>query len=57
MKIVNARWQAYRLPYRRSIRWIDMVEDAADFLMLELQDDHGRTGIGEVTLKPTWSGG
>lgn len=57
MRIRQAHWHAYRLPYRRTITWSDTVEDAADYLMLQLEDDQGRTGVAEVTLKPTWSGG
>ena len=53
-----ARWSLYpiRLPYFRSIRWADVVEEAADFMLLELETDAGARGIGELTVKPTWSG-
>lgn len=53
-----ARWKIHpiRLPYFRTIRWAEVVEDAADFLLLELESDTGARGIGEATVKPTWSG-
>lgn len=57
LKILEAKWCAYRLPYHRTVRWSDTVEDSADYLMLELKDEQGRTGVAEATLKPTWSGG
>lgn len=53
-----ARWAVHpiRLPYFRTIRWAEVVEDAADFLLLELESDTGARGVGEATVKPTWSG-
>ncbi len=53
-----ARWTLHpiRLPYFRTIRWAEVAEDAADFLLLELESDTGARGIGEATVKPTWSG-
>src|SRR5688572_19174320 len=53
-----ARWsvQSYSLPYEREVRWSDVVESAADFLLLRLESDSGHGGVAEATIKPTWSG-
>lgn len=46
----------YRLPYARPVRWSDIVEDAAEFLLLRLTSDTGHEGVAEITIKPTWTG-
>ncbi len=53
-----ARWsvRSYSLPYEREVRWSDVVESAADFLLLRLESDSGHAGVAEATIKPTWSG-
>ena len=53
-----ARWSLYscRLPYEREVRWSDVVETEAQFLLLKLQSDRGHAGAAEVTVKPTWNG-
>ncbi len=56
MKIIEHRLRAYRLPYRRAVTWSDTREDSADYLLLTLTADDGRSGMAEVTLKRTWSG-
>lgn len=56
MKLASWTVHPIRLPYFRTIRWAEVVEDAADFLLLELESDTGARGIGEATVKPTWSG-
>ncbi len=38
------------------MQWSDVVEDAAEFLLLKLESDSGHTGVAEMTLKPTWTG-
>ena len=56
MKIARADLTAYRLPYRKEVTWSDVVEDSADYVLLELTGDNGAIGMSEVTCKPTWSG-
>lgn len=53
-----ARWSLYscRLPYEREVRWSDVVETEAQFLLLKLESDRGHAGTAEVTVKPTWNG-
>ena len=53
-----ARWslRSYRLPYEREVRWSDVVESAAQFLLLRLESDSGHAGVAEATVKATWSG-
>ena len=46
----------YRLPYARAVRWSDIVEDGADFVLLHLESDTGHEGVAESVLKPTWNG-
>src|SRR5215217_64765 len=46
----------YRLPYVRPVRWSDIVEEAAEFLLLRLTSDTGHEGVAEMTVKPTWTG-
>jgi L-alanine-DL-glutamate epimerase-like enolase superfamily enzyme len=38
------------------VRWSDIVEDAAPFVLLRLQSDTGHVGVAEITVKPTWCG-
>ncbi|MEO7405200.1 MAG: mandelate racemase/muconate lactonizing enzyme family protein [Burkholderiales bacterium] len=56
MKLKSWKLHPIRLPYFRAIKWADVVEEAADFLLLEIESDTGARGIGEATVKPTWSG-
>ncbi len=56
MRLVNWSFHTCRLPYERPVQWSDVVEDAADFLLLRLDSDTGHTGVAEMTLKPTWTG-
>lgn len=56
MRLTDWSLHAYRLPYARPVRWSDVVEDAAQFVLLRLVSDSGHAGVAEVTVKPTWSG-
>jgi L-Ala-D/L-Glu epimerase len=56
MRLREHRLYAYRLPYARPVRWSDIVEDAAPFVLLRLIADDGSEGIAEITVKPTWCG-
>ncbi len=56
MRLVNWSFHTCRLPYERPVQWSDVVEDAAEFLLLKLESDTGHTGVAEMTLKPTWTG-
>jgi L-alanine-DL-glutamate epimerase-like enolase superfamily enzyme len=56
MRLADCRLYAYRLRYARPVRWSDIVEDAAPFVLLRLTSDCGAQGAAEITVKPTWCG-
>ncbi|MES2412360.1 MAG: enolase C-terminal domain-like protein [Pseudomonadota bacterium] len=56
MQLLSWSFHTYRLPYERPVQWSDVIEDAAEFLLLKLESDTGHTGVAEMTLKPTWTG-
>ncbi len=58
MSMRLSRWslRTYTLPYEHEVRWSDIVETGAQFLLLQLEADTGHSGVAEVTVKPTWSG-
>lgn len=56
MRIVRHTLYRYRLPYARAVKWSDIIEDGADFLLLRLTADTGAEGVTETVLKPTWNG-
>ncbi len=56
MRLARYSLHDYRLPYERPVRWSDIVEGAAQFMLLRLVSDTGCTGVAEMTIKPTWTG-
>jgi L-Ala-D/L-Glu epimerase len=56
MRLAEYSLYCYRLRYERPIRWSDIIEEAAPFVLLRLQGDTGAVGVAEVTVKPTWCG-
>jgi L-alanine-DL-glutamate epimerase-like enolase superfamily enzyme len=56
MRFAEHSLHCYRLPYERPVKWSDIVETAAPFVLLRLQSDTGAVGVGEITVKPTWCG-
>jgi L-alanine-DL-glutamate epimerase-like enolase superfamily enzyme len=56
MRLRDHRLYTYRLRYARPVRWSDIVEDAAPFVLLRLTADDGTEGVAEITVKPTWCG-
>jgi L-alanine-DL-glutamate epimerase-like enolase superfamily enzyme len=56
MRLAHSSLHAYRLAYERPVRWSDIVEDAAQFLLLKITSDSGHSGVAEMTLKSTWTG-
>jgi L-Ala-D/L-Glu epimerase / N-acetyl-D-glutamate racemase len=56
MHLAEYSLHAYSLRYERPVRWSDIVEEAAPFVLLRLQDDTGAVGAAEITVKPTWCG-
>jgi L-Ala-D/L-Glu epimerase len=56
MRLAEHSLHAYRLRYERPVRWSDIVEHAAPFVLLRLQSDTGYVGVAEITVKPTWCG-
>ena len=56
MRLAEHSLHCYRLRYERPVRWSDIVEDAAPFVLLRLQSDTGAVGVAEITVKPTWCG-
>jgi L-alanine-DL-glutamate epimerase-like enolase superfamily enzyme len=56
MRLAEYSLHVYHLPYRRVVRWSDIVEEAAPFVLLRLRSDSGAVGVAEITVKPTWCG-
>ena len=56
MRLRRHSLHCYRLRYERPVRWSDIVEEAAPFVLLRLESDSGATGVAEITVKPTWCG-
>jgi L-Ala-D/L-Glu epimerase len=56
MRLAEHSLHCYRLRYERPVRWSDIVEEAAPFVLLRLQSDTGAVGVAEITVKPTWCG-
>jgi L-alanine-DL-glutamate epimerase-like enolase superfamily enzyme len=56
MRLAEHSLHCYRLRYERPVRWSDIVEEAAPFVLLRLESDTGAVGVGEITVKPTWCG-
>src|SRR4030081_1571743 len=56
MRLAEHSLHAYRLRYERPVRWSDIVEEAAPFVLLRLQSDTGAVAVAEITVKPTWCG-
>lgn len=56
MRLVGYSLHSYALRYERPVKWSDIVEDAAPFVLLRLEDESGAVGVGEITVKPTWCG-
>src|SRR5580704_1385225 len=56
VRLTEHRLYTYRLRYARPVRWSDIVEEAAPFVLLRLTSDTGPEGVAEITVKPTWCG-
>ena len=56
MRLAEHSLHCYQLPYERPVKWSDIVETAAPFVLLRLRSDSGAVGVGEITVKPTWCG-
>jgi L-alanine-DL-glutamate epimerase-like enolase superfamily enzyme len=56
MRLRHHSLHCYRLRYERPVRWSDIVEEAAPFVLLRLESDTGAIGVAEITVKPTWCG-
>src|SRR5262245_54584757 len=56
MRLAEHSLHSYRLRYARPVRWSDIVEEAAPFVLLRLESDTGAVGVAEITVKPTWCG-
>jgi L-Ala-D/L-Glu epimerase len=56
MRLAEHRLHVYHLRYARPVRWSDIVEEAAPFVLLRLTSDTGHVGVAEITVKPTWCG-
>jgi len=56
MKLERVELFSYSLRYRQKVMWSDIQEDSADYVLLKLTDTEGRVGLGEATVKPSWSG-
>ena len=49
MRLAEYSLHTYALSYERPVRWSDIVEDAAPFVLLRLQDDTGAVGCAAST--------
>jgi L-Ala-D/L-Glu epimerase len=56
MRLRRHSLHCYRLRYERPVRWSDIVEEAAPFVLLRLESNTGAVGVAEITVKPTWCG-
>jgi len=56
MRLAEYSLHTYSLRYERPVKWSDIVEEAAPFVLLRLQDEAGAVGAAEITVKPTWCG-
>ncbi len=56
MRLAELKLFTYQLRYARPVRWSDIVEEAAPFVLLRLTADTGEVGVAEITPKPTWCG-
>ena len=55
-RLASCGLYAYQLRYARPVRWSDIIEETAPFLLLRLTSDCGAEGVAEITVKPTWCG-
>ena len=44
-----------RIPYPRAMQWASLKEDAASYMLLKLTTKDGLVGVGEGTVKTTWT--
>lgn len=51
MRLAAHSLHTYSLPYERPVRWSDIVEESAQFILLRLDSDTGHTGVAEMTIK------
>jgi hypothetical protein len=56
MRLADYRLHVYHLRYARPVRWSDIVEGAAPFVLLRLTSGTGAIGVAKITVKPTWCG-
>ena len=56
MRLATYSLHVYSLPYERPVHWSDVVEEAAQFLLLRIDSTSGHSGVAEMTIKPTWTG-
>uniref|UniRef100_UPI001C208E7E enolase C-terminal domain-like protein n=1 Tax=Acidisphaera sp. L21 TaxID=1641851 RepID=UPI001C208E7E len=56
MRLAESSIHHYHLPYDRPVHWFNSSEAGANFVLLRLVGDDGSVGVGEATIKPTWSG-
>ena len=56
MHIAAHELHTYRLPYGRTVRWFNSLEDGGEFVALRLFGEDGARGFAEAPVKPTWGG-
>jgi L-alanine-DL-glutamate epimerase-like enolase superfamily enzyme len=44
-----------RIPYARAMQWASIKDDAASYMLLKLTTRDGLVGVGEGTVKTTWT--
>lgn len=56
MKIRSIEASAFRLPYRRSFKWMGLNGELGNFVLVRIVTDDGSVGYGEATPLPDWGG-
>jgi hypothetical protein len=51
MRLAEHSLHCYRLRYERPVRWSDIVEEAAPFVLLRLRSDTGAVGVAAQAAK------
>jgi L-Ala-D/L-Glu epimerase len=57
MKIIDLKWQTYRIPFLHKFHTAHGDMDSREGLIVEVTTDEGITGIGEIAPLPAFTGG
>ncbi len=56
LRLVRARLSAIVLPYAHPVTWAGHAETGMDVVLLELETESGRIGVGEGIARVNWAG-